>query len=423
MIDREAFKEELKLVALRIPAKECGKMLKELTNHLLNMPRLRNIVEDPQAKANETKLLLLSDKVKSMDLAELPEDVRAQVKAGGYEATSHTLELGYDYFNADHILRKLLPANIDVPSSYEQVGKLIHLNLRDEQLPYKHLIGEVLLDKQKGGRIKTVVNKTSSIENEFRVLPLEVIAGDPDLETEVREQGCTFRFNYADVYWNSRLETEHTRLVQSFAPKDVICDMFAGVGPFAVPAGKRGCTVHANDLNPRSYHYLVANSKTNKVANKVHGYNMDARAFLRAMAAGELPCGAIHFEHIVMNLPASAIEFLDSMRGAFLKQRAFWEGRPLPRVHVYAFTRALDAPKEDLVKRAEAAMGGPLDGPAEAHDVRDVAPNKRMFCLSFRLPAAVAFAQDGYTFPDGVAQADGEGDPPAKRPKPDGEAS
>jgi tRNA (guanine37-N1)-methyltransferase len=42
--------------------------------------------------------------------------------------------------------------------------------------------------------------------------------------------------------------------------------MFAGIGPFAIPAAKlHKCRVYANDLNPRSVHYLTLNAKKNKV--------------------------------------------------------------------------------------------------------------------------------------------------------------
>lgn len=41
--------------------------------------------------------------------------------------------------------------------------------------------------------------------------------------------------------------------------------MFAGVGPFAVPAAKKGCAVLANDLNPNSEKYLAINVKNNQV--------------------------------------------------------------------------------------------------------------------------------------------------------------
>jgi len=61
------------------------------------------------------------------------------------------------------------------------------------------------------------------------------------------------------------LHTEHERLVQLFQPSDVVADVFAGVGPFAVPAAKKGCGVFANDLNPNSYKYLLKNSQDNKV--------------------------------------------------------------------------------------------------------------------------------------------------------------
>lgn len=56
-------------------------------------------------------------------------------------------------------LQKLLPEGVDVPTSFESIGHIAHLNLRDEQLPHKALIGQVIIDKNP--TIKTVVNKVS----------------------------------------------------------------------------------------------------------------------------------------------------------------------------------------------------------------------------------------------------------------------
>ena len=54
-------------------------------------------------------------------------------------------------------MQKLLPPGLEVPCSFETVGHIAHLNLRDELLPYKHLVGQVLLDKNPS--IRTIVNK------------------------------------------------------------------------------------------------------------------------------------------------------------------------------------------------------------------------------------------------------------------------
>lgn len=111
----------------------------------------------------------------------------------------------------------------------------------------------------------------------------EVLAGENNMVTEVKQYGSTFKLDYGLVYWNSRLEHEHIRLVSQFQAGEVICDMFAGIGPFAIPAAQKGCIVYANDLNPDSIRYLKINAEVNKVDGYVCAYNTDAREFISQM--------------------------------------------------------------------------------------------------------------------------------------------
>lgn len=92
-----------------------------------------------------------------------------------------------------------------------------------------------------------------------------------------------------------------------------------------------------------------------------------------------------------MNLPASAPEFLDAFRGLFLARSE--ETRPitLPMIHTYCFSKADDA-KADAKAMCEAVLGSIIpEEDCSVHEVRDVAPKKRMMCVSFRLPHAVAY--------------------------------
>lgn len=119
----------------------------------------------------------------------------------------------------------------------------------------------------KSSTIRTVINKTNDVgtESEYRTFSYELLVGDPDMNVEIQSENCTFTFDYSKVYWNPRLNTEHRRLVAQFQPGEAVCDLTAGVGPFAVPAGKKNVFVWANDLNPDSYSSLQAAIQTNKV--------------------------------------------------------------------------------------------------------------------------------------------------------------
>jgi len=122
--------------------------------------------------------------------------------------------------------------------------------------------------KDKNPTIRTVINKIDSVgeQSEFRTFEYEVLLGEDDMNVEVIEGGCSFKFDFSKVYWNSRLETEHKRLVDLFRPGEVVCDLMAGIGPFALPAGKKGVFVFANDLNPECYAYMKEGIVQNKVS-------------------------------------------------------------------------------------------------------------------------------------------------------------
>lgn len=222
------------------------------------------------------------------------------------------------------------------------------------------------------------------------------------------------QLRYDSVYWNSRLEAEHGRLVGLLRDNDVLVDMMAGIGPFAVPAAKRGIRVFANDLNPESHKWLAHNLKLNKVERKARASCLDARAFMRALCAPRPtePDGASELlaarreagggrVHVAMNLPASALEFLDTFVGLFRK--GAWEGE-LPTVHCYCFSKAKDgAAVADVRERAAAVLGASLEGRSDVHVVRDVAPSKLMLCVSFAVPDEVGWAHE--TVDGGAAPA------------------
>ncbi|KAL9038712.1 MAG: hypothetical protein Q9180_002964 [Flavoplaca navasiana] len=219
----------------------------------------------------------------------------------------------------------------------------------------------------------------------------------------------------------------------------------AGVGPFALPAAKKKVWVWANDLNPESHKSLVANANRNKknqsktqyiykkVTQFIHASCEDGHSFIRTSASLLLNSNrqiTLHpkvsrtarttenqkpyhqaptenlsepkiFSHYVLNLPASALTFLPSFIGLYTGHHHLFSPHTevkLPLIHVYCFSTKSDDNKAEeakicgeISKQLEYEFTGTEIADMEIWDVRDVAPQKRMFCASFRLPAEVAF--------------------------------
>ncbi|KAJ3698881.1 hypothetical protein LUZ61_002586 [Rhynchospora tenuis] len=341
-----------------------------------------------------TRLLLLDERYAKTETHMLPGAVKALLYCENekginslYELVHCRLTIFYSYWQMTELLEALLPGDIIVPSGFETVGHIAHLNLREEHLPYKKLIAQVVLDKNKP-KIQTVVNKTDAIENDYRTMQLEVLAGNHSLVTTVIENGIRFQLDLATVYWNSRLATERQRLIDSFINSDVVCDVFAGVGPIAISAARKVRHVYANDLNPNAVEYLERNIVLNKLDRKIEVLNMDGRRFVSAIFSSQQ---ILPITQVVMNLPNDAAEFLDVFRGIFRSRSNDDDSCILPKIHVYGFSKAQN-PEFDFHERINLALCETVRE-VEMHRVRLVAPGKWMLCASFNLPRVVAFGK------------------------------
>lgn len=333
---------------------------------LLKMPNLK-----PVQEVDNVRRLLFDP---ALDLQKLMETHHIQPLE---------IELNYDNFTAEATMQRLLSgSNSDVGGAgFSIVGHILHLNLRSHLDPFKKIIGQILLDKLKN--VKLVVNKTSQIQSEYRNFNFEILAGDAETIVKVREHGCLFELDFAQVYWNPRLATEHNRITLLLKPESVLFDVFAGVGPFAIPAARKGCTVFANDLNPSSFEYLVKNIKHNKVQHKVEPFNMDGRDFLSTHVKTKVKEKFSKADvHVTMNLPAIAIDFLD-----VFKDMDSPDGTEL-HIHCYMFLKSTikrdPSAAWDIVLSKLGDYGGKFSiENHEEHFVRQVSPGKEMVRASF----------------------------------------
>lgn len=280
--------------------------------------------------------------------------------------------------------------------------------------------------------MRTVVNKAAKIDAEFRTFAVDLMAGEENYLTEVKENGVTYHLDFSKVYWNSRLGTEHCRIIEeikciaktSDATSVVVFDVFAGVGPFSIPLARTGsCQVLANDLNPDAFHFLQENVRRNSskrhplTTKQIKCFNLDGRDFIRQVILPyyETASQSDSTEFfMLMNLPGLAIEFLDVFRDF----KADFPTKPI-HIRCYCFVRhSLENDTSKSMKQTEAdtdtrkrvceALGVEFDAISvdDQHEnssgtyltgwkvrfVRNTAPLRDMYCLQFDLHLCASHA-------------------------------
>ncbi len=168
VLDAKLFNKTISVCALRIPNQLTEKIVRPLRDFGLQRPNTKIVFVDP---SDQNKRLFLLDE--SIKYGELPVQVSELLAVHGeIEVVTSDLVLCEANFTLEELLRTVIPSEFELPTAYEAVGHIAHLNLRKELLPYKHAIGQALLAKLK--QIKTVVNKLSTIHEVYRTFDMEV---------------------------------------------------------------------------------------------------------------------------------------------------------------------------------------------------------------------------------------------------------
>ena len=381
MVDKSVFVKSEMIPAIRLPAKSVGELikLKSGCSFIWSAPGRKSVYPCPNDPKNYRVLLLRS---------ELPPDLQETIQ---YEDTEYQIDWSYDDFNAEECLRKLIPNCEDPPTSFETIGHIAHMNLREEYMPYKEVIGQVILDKNP--HIKVVVTKVGSLEGEFRTFKMEVIGfrdeSSRSLIATVSENQMRLKIDFEKCYWNSRLSTERQRLLSLFkstlpTPTRLI-DMCCGIGALACFSAREGLEVYANDLNPDAVACLRENALRNSV--DVAEFNMDAREFVRKLFADSKLKSTSHtINHVMINLPEIGIEFLEVFGGLFSSEDDL--GQNEFRIYCHCFSREKPA-LGDVVSRIDSVLPGIQPKEVTLVHVRDVAPNKIMYSAEFTVPSTV----------------------------------
>ncbi len=250
---------------------------------------------------------------------------------------------------------------------YEVIGDIALIEADD---PDAVRIGEALLKFHP--HVNTVLGATSPVVGEFRVREFVLVAGVNKTETIHKEYGCRYIVDLAKAYFTPRLSTERERILSWIKPDDVVVDMFAGVGPYSILIAKKASPkkVVAIDKNPAAVEFLRRNVVLNSVDN-VEVVEGDANV------EAEMQRFAGIADHVIMNLPHNAYDFLDSAV-KLIKTGGM--------IHYYGITHEDDLfdGSIGLIEAAAKRVGRQIEVMGK-RTVRSYAPHQYNVCIEVRV--------------------------------------
>jgi len=200
---------------------------------------------------------------------------------------------------------RLQPQELDfVFKSYDVVGDIAVIRVPETLKPRSQIVAEAIMQTHKN--VRTILLQTGAVSGDFRLRQLKWVAGERKTTTVHKEFGCLFEVDLERCYFSPRLSFERRRVASLVQPREVVMNMFAGVGCFSVVMAKHSKVdrVFSIDVNPFAFEFMLKNVRLNRVQSKVVPVLGDAKKVvtekLRQVA-----------DRVLMPLPEKAYEYLD----------------------------------------------------------------------------------------------------------------
>lgn len=253
--------------------------------------------------------------------------------------------------------------------SFDLIGDIAITVIPDELESKEKEIANALMSVHPN--IRVVTKKLGGMEGEFRVRPLQVIAGENRTETNYHESGCKIKLDVGKVYFSVRLSHERLRIAGLVKPGENVLVMFAGVGPFALVAAKKNPDANfvGVELNQIAEKYFEENISINGLSNCKAIYG-DVRKVV--------PDRFVNWaDRVLMPLPKSAEDFLDI---------AFLAAKNNGVIHLYSFGKEEDAFEEVNNRISEKAKNAGVKFEIlNQRVVRPYAPRIIQVCIDLKI--------------------------------------
>ncbi|MEM4348188.1 MAG: class I SAM-dependent methyltransferase family protein [Candidatus Anstonellaceae archaeon] len=168
----------------------------------------------------------------------------------------------------DELKVELSPAEVNkLIRSFDIIGDIAVIDVPNSLSGREHIIASAL--QKIHHNVKVVAKKIGATQGEYRIRPVEVIAGPNRTTTVHKESGCKFELDINKVYFSPRLSTERDRIAKLVKNDETVLVPFAGVGPFAIRIAKivPSSKVVGIEINTDAIEYFKKNIKINKVSN------------------------------------------------------------------------------------------------------------------------------------------------------------